>query len=351
MRSRAPAAAAAAFAALLGAGAMLGAPGAAAAPPPPPPETIRMSLGSIVPEGTPWSEELKLIKARVERESAGRIKVSLFLSGRRGSENDMLIELRRGKLHGAALSTGAVAAEIEELQSLEFPFLFRTPEEVDAVLEGPIGDKLEKLAEERGMVLATWGENGWRSIGTRGRPVRSPDDLRGVRVRAQESKINYEFWKTLDAAPTRIPLNEVMNALKTSVIDGFDQTPVYMSAAGWHTEIQYFSLTEHSYQGGCVIYHKPFLDGLPDDLRKIVLADALEAGRRNRAAVRAVNRDILKELEAAKVQVLRLSDKEREAFAARTRGIYDKFKDIPAGSLVPEIQKTLADIRATKPAR
>jgi TRAP-type transport system periplasmic protein len=309
----------------------------------PPPDPIRISFGSIVPEGTPWADELKAIKARLEKDGGGRVKVALFLGGRRGSENDMLVELRRGKLQGVAISTGSLAAEVPELQCLEFPYLLRTPEDVDFILEGPIGKKLIARAEEKGMTVATWGENGWRSVGTRDKAVRKPEDLKDLKVRAQESKINVEFWKAMGAAPTQIPLNEVMSALKTTVIDGFDQTPVYMSAAGWHGEIKHFTLTEHSYQGGVVVYNKRFLDSLPEDLRKIVLADAELQGRRNRENVRRMAREVEGELERGGIQVHRLTPEEHDAFVKRTAVVYDKFKDTEAGALVAEIRKALAE--------
>lgn len=318
------------------------------AEPPPPPDPIRISFGSIVPEGTPWADELVEIKGRLERDGGGRVKVSLFLGGRRGSENDMLAEVRRGKLQAVAISTGALAAEVPELQCLEFPYLLRTPGEVDAVLDGPIGQKLVKKAEEKGLVLATWGENGWRSIATRAKPVRTPDDLKDVRVRAQESRINVAFWNALGAAPTQIALPDVMTALKTTVIDGFDQTPVYMTAAGWHTEIQHFALTEHSYQGGVIVYNKRFLDGLPEDLRRIVLTDAEVQGRRNRANVRKLAVEIVRELEASGLEVHRPAERELEAFRERTKVVYGQFKDTEVGALVAEIQAFLAARRAAR---
>jgi TRAP-type C4-dicarboxylate transport system substrate-binding protein len=307
-----------------------------------------MGFGSIVPEGTPWADELKVIKARVEKESGGRMKVPLFLGGRRGSENDMLVEVRRGKLQGAALSTGSLAAEVPELQALEFPYLFENVDEVDAVLEGPIGATLVAKVAEKGLLMSIWGENGWRSIGTRSRPVRKPADVVDLKVRAQESRINVAFWKSLRASATQIPLNEVLSAIRTGVIDGFDQTPLYMVAAGWHAEIQHFSLTEHSYQGGGVIYNKRFVDALPDDLRAIVLADAALQGRRNRKAVREESARLLGELEKNKVQVHALSEAEKDAFREATRVVYEQEFGASTMALVREIRTFLEERRKAK---
>jgi tripartite ATP-independent transporter DctP family solute receptor len=308
----------------------------------PPPDPIRMAFGSIVPEETPWGQELREIKTRVEAAGTGRIKVALFLGGRRGSENEMMSEVRRGKLQGAALSTGAVALEVPDLMCLEFPFLFRDADEVDAVLDGPIGKTLQARCEEKGLVLAVFGENGWRSIATRRKAIHTPADVKDLKVRSQESEINKSFWTSLGAAPTPIPLNEVLSALQTGVIDGFDQTPIYMSAAGWHTQIQHLTLTEHSYQGGCVVYNKRFIDALPDDLRALVLKDGDVQGRRNRRNVREESKKAIAEFERQKIEVVRPTDAERDAFRERTRGVYDTFRDTEAGKLVARIQAQLA---------
>jgi len=314
----------------------------------PPPDPIRLAFGSIVPEKTPWADELQEIKSRVEKESGGRMKVAMFLGGRRGSENDMLAEVRRGKLQGAALSTGSVAAEVPELQALEYPFLFQDGDEVDAVLEGPIGDALVAKVEEKGLVMSIWGENGWRSIGTRTRAVTSVADVKGLKVRAQESRINVAFWKSLDAAATQIPLNEVLPAIKTGVIDGFDQTPLYMTAAGWHGEIQHFTLTEHSYQGGCVIYNKRFVDSLPEDLRELVLRDRVKQGRRNRQNVRALSSELAVEFEKNKITVHRLTEAQRAPFRDATKVVYEQDFGPETGKLVREIRSFLEARRVKK---
>lgn len=347
MRARAPRAipaiAAAALAALVLASAPL-APRAGAAPPPPDP--IRISFGTIAPDGTPWAEQMTRIKRRIEKESNGRVKVACYFNGRRGSEREMLTELRHGKLQGAGLSNAIIATEVPELAVLELPFLFRNDAEVDFVIDEVVGKDLEAKIAEKGIFLNFWAENGWRSIGTRTRAVHAPADAKGLKVRAQETPINVELWKRLEATPTEIPLNEVLSALQTGLIEGFDQTPVYMSAAGWHTQIKYYTLTEHVYQPACLVYNKRFIESLPDDLRKIVIGDGRAESAENRRRVRAMAADVVKELEAAKIEVIRLSDAEKDAFRAKVAGLPADFKESVGPALLEKVQKALEARRA-----
>lgn len=310
-----------------------------------PPEPIRISFGMIASEGTPWAEQALALKQRIERESQGRLKMSLFLSGRRGSEREMLTELRRGKLQSAGLSNATIAAEVPELAVLEMPFLFRTPDEVDHVIDEVVGKELEAKIAEKGIFLSFWAENGWRSIGTRSKPVRTPEDVVGLRVRAQESEVNQKLWECLRAQATPIPLNEVLSALQTGVIEGFDQTPVYMSAAGWHTQVKYFTLTEHSYQPAAMVFNKKFIDSLPDDLRKIVIGDPRAETRTSRRAVRAMNEELVREFEAAKIEVIRLSEAEQARFRERAEPVYDALRDKVGAALLDKVKAALAEYR------
>ena len=314
-----------------------------------PPDTIRLGYATIAPEGTPWADQLIEIKQRIEKESGGRVKVALFLGGRLGSEKEMLADLRRGKIQGAGLSNGVIASEVPEFSVLELPFLFRSNAEADHVIDDVVGDELVAKAAEKGLTLAFWAENGWRSVATRKKAVRKPEDLSGMRVRAQEVESNVELWKALGAQPTQIPLNDVRSALETGVIDGFDQTPVYMVAAGWHTQIKFYTLTEHNYQPAVCVYNKRFIESLPDDLKKIVLADPHREALENRRRVRAVAEDVVKGLTDVKIEVIRLSDAEKEAFRARAEPVYKLSTGASSTELLQKVQKALEEYRAKNP--
>ncbi len=340
--------AAAGAALVLGAGALFALFDARAGAAPPPPEPIRLSIGTIAPENTPWSEQIVEIKQRIERESGGRLKVALFFGGRRGSEAEMLAELRRGKLQAAAVSNGILTTVVPECGVLEMPFLFRDAAEADHVIDEVVGGELAAKLSEKGIVLNLWAENGWRSIGTRSKPVRRPEDVRGLRVRAQESAISVEFWKALGAAATPIPLNEVLSALQTGVIQGFDQTPVYMTAAGWHTQIQYYTLTEHMYQPACMVLNRRFLESLPEDLQKIVLGDPRAESLKNRARVRAAADELVAELAAQKIEVIRLTEAEREAFRAAVEPLYSTLRETVGPALLDRVRAALNRYRAQR---
>lgn len=309
-------------------------------------EPIRLRIGTIAPENTPWADALREIKERIERESGGRIRVTLYLGGIRGAESEMLTEVLRGKLHAAGLSNGTIATLVPAFQVLELPFLLRTPEEADHVIDRVIGPELERLALDKGLYLALWSENGWRSIATRSRPVRHPDDVRGLKVRAQESPVNVSFWKALGAEPVRIPLDEVLSALQTGVVEGYDQTPVYMTAAGWHTQIRYLTLTRHIYQPAALVFSRRYLDSLPEELRAIVLARSRQVTLQSRAAIRQANRELIEVLAAEGAQIIEPSPEALEAFEARSAPVYEELREAIGGEVIDRVRAALAEFRA-----
>lgn len=312
---------------------------------PPQEKPISIRFGTIAPAGTPWARQLQQLKKRIDDESNGRLRVRLSLGGIRGSEMKMLSDLRRGTLQGAGLSNGTIATAVTELLVLELPFLLRSPAEADYLIDEVIGRELEQKASAKGIVIAIWAENGWRSIGTRTRAVTSVADAKGLRVRAQETSVNRAFWDALSAKSIEIPLNEVLGALETGIVEGYDQTPIYMAAAGWYTQIKYLTLTEHIYQPAAVVFSKRFLEGLSPELRQIVLKGARAYSLENRQLVREQNMELVNELANEGIEVARLSPEAAAEFEKQTLVVYDRLRNIIGADLIDRVQSALRSYR------
>jgi TRAP-type C4-dicarboxylate transport system substrate-binding protein len=214
---------------------------------------ITLKLATIAPEGTPWAEQVADYKAQIEGESKGRLRIKPFLGGALGDENQTVGECRRGAIAMWGGTTGALATSVPEISVLELPYLFKRAEEADTVLDGPLREELRKRLAARGFVLVLWSENGFRSFGTKWGPVKLPSDLKGHRMRSQESLVHVETYRALGALPQPIAVTEVLPALQTGVVDGFDNTPLYTVAGRWHLASKHVSLSEHIYQPGAVL--------------------------------------------------------------------------------------------------
>jgi len=297
-----------------------------------------LKFGTVAPDNTPWSEELKAIQKRVAAESSGSIEIKTYLGGQLGGEIEILQGIRRGRIQGGGLTSGALASAIPELDLLEIPFIFESNEEADFVLDNYLFEPFKKLFEQKGLILVTWAENGWRDIATKSKPILKPSDLAGVKIRSQESKAHLGFWKKIGANAVPIAITEVLPSLQTGLVDGFDNTPLFTLAAELHTGIKFYSVTRHIYQPAAIVYSKVTWDKLSESERKILMGPGNTQAPPARKAVRALSEQLLGILRDSGVKVQELTSKERLAFKTTIQGLEQE--------LVPQLGGDSAKIYA-----
>lgn len=310
-----------------------------------------IKLATVAPEGTPWAEQLKTLRSRVEKESGGRLKLKAFLGGGLGDENVTASETKRGAIQIWGGSTAALATLVPELAFFELPYLFRNEQEADHVIDNVIHDDLEKLLASRGFVVLFWAENGYRSFGTTFGPVKTLEAIKGKKMRSQESEVHIEMYRALGASPVPIAVTEVLSSLQTKVVDGFDQTPLFTFAASWQQGIKHYTLTEAIYQPGVIVANKAWFDKLPPEDQKILRADAKGEAVRGRAGVRELAPLLVENFKNAGITVHTLSAEEKAALAKATEKVHEKWvagKGKSAAPLLKKVKAALAEYRKGK---
>ncbi len=259
---------------------------------------------TVAPADTPWANQLTTISKRIEKESKGRIDVKLFKGGTLGGEVETIRALRRGRIQGWGGSTASVAegARLPQLMLMELPFLFRNFKEADYILDKVVHDDYVKILAKKNFVMAQWHENGWRNFGSK-KPLNTLADLQKSKMRSQESPVHLAMYKALGVQAESIPVPEVLGALKTGMVDGFDNTLLFASAAGWHEGIKHYIISRHIYQPAVILYSKKFIKKLPPDLRKIVLGDEAAETKKGRDGVRKMREALVAIFKAAKIKV------------------------------------------------
>ncbi|RMG20529.1 MAG: TRAP transporter substrate-binding protein [Deltaproteobacteria bacterium] len=312
-------------------------------------EPIVIKVASIAPDGTPWAEQLRDWKRRLEKASGGRLKIKTYLGGALGDENVTVQETRRGAIQVFGGSTAALASSVPEIAVVELPYLFRDNSEVDYILDEVIFDDVSRILEARGFKMLFWAENGWRSMATRFGCVKTPEDLKGKKMRSQESDVHLEMYRALGASPVPIAATEVLSSLQTGVVEGFDNTPLFAFASSWYQGITHFTTTRHIYQPGIVVMSMKTYQSLPDDLKKIVVGDPKAEAVKGRKGVRALEPLLLENFGNAGKTVCEFPESSRKLFEARTRVVHDYFRKKrgkKASQLLDKIEKALAARRA-----
>lgn len=284
------------------------------------PKPIIMKVGSVAPEGTPWSEWLDGVKARIEKDSGGRIKLKLFIGGKLGGEKEMVEETRNGNIAIFGGGAGSVGSYVPEMLGLELPYLFATEAEADYVLD-KIRPQVTKLLEAKGFILVMWAENGWHGYGIKGKCVQTPDDLKGLKMRSQESYVHMETYKAFGASPVEMSVPEVLGALQTGTVDGYSNSPLLSQATSWYKGISHYSFTKHIYQPAIMVVSKKTFDALPDDLKKVMMVRTDE--RSGIEGVRALTEPLLDNFTAAKKTVCKLTPEQAKVWQEKAKPVWD----------------------------
>lgn len=281
-----------------------------------------IKVASVAPEGTPWSEWLDGVKARVEKESAGRIKLKLFLGSKLGGEKETAEETRNGNVGLWGGGVGSLGNYVPELVGLELPYLYASEAEADYVLD-KIRPQVSKLLEAKGFVMVMWAENGWHGYGIKGKCVTTPDDMKGLKMRSQESYVHMETYKAFGAAPVEMSVPEVLGALQTNTVDGYSNSPLLSQATSWYKGISHYTFTKHIYQPAILVLSKKVYDGLPADLQKIVNVRTEE--RSGIDGVRALTEPLLDNFTAAKKTVCKLTPEQTKVWQDKARPVWDVY--------------------------
>lgn len=283
---------------------------------------VTAKVGSVAPEGTPWAEWIDAIKARMDTNTKGKLKLKVFLGGKLGGEKEMVEETKNGNLHLFGGSTGSLASFVPELNVLELPFIFTSDAEADFVLE-KIRAQVARLLEAKGFVMVMWAENGWHGYGVKGKCVENVADMKGLKMRSQESYVHIETYKAFGASPVEMAVPEVLGALQTGTVDGYSNTPLFSFATSWYQGITHFTFTKHIYQPALMVISKKWFDQQPDDIKKELLVASEEAS--GRTGVRALSQPLLDNFTAAGKTVCKLTPEQTKAYSDKVKPVWDVF--------------------------
>ncbi len=309
-------------------------------------DKIKIKLGTVAPEGTPWSELMKRMKRRFKKQSDKRIKVKTYFGGRLGGEKEMVRETREGRIQLFGGSVSAIATIVPDLYVLEAPFLFDSSEEADFVLDKYAKPHVEKLLERGGFKFFQYSENGWHGLALKNTCVKSMDDLKGKKIRSQEAKIHLATFKALGANPVEMSVPEVLPALEQGTVNGFSNTPLFSFATSWYQGISHYTLTNHIYQPAMIIYSKKWFDKQPDDIKKILLDGVKGDQEFGRNGIRSIRQGLIDNFTKSKIEVCKVSPKLKAEMVKATSGIFGQF----CKEASPQGKKLCAAIVAGKKA-
>jgi len=310
------------------------------------PRLIRFGYG--LNEASNQGRAVKLFAEQVEKASGGKMKVRAIGAAALGPDTQMQQALIGGAQEMMVGSTATLVGISKEMALWDTPFLFNNAKEADAVLDGPVGQKVMAKLPEKGLVGLVYWENGFRNLTNSKRPVTKMEDLDGIKLRVMQNNVYLDSFKSLGANAVPLPFSELFSALETKTVDG-QENPFNTILSSKFFEVQkYLSVTNHVYSPWIVLVSKKWWDGLSKDEQK-VLQDAARASRDfERKDTRDEAGRALADLKAKGMQINELSPAE----SARMR---DKLTRVNASiaanvgmDLWQETQAAIAKVRSGK---
>lgn len=297
------------------------------------------------PKGHPLVMGMEKFAEIVTAKSGGKIKVNLFPGGVLGSDQANVSALQGGTLEMVTMNSGILASQVKDFSVYDFPFMFASTREADAVLDGPFGKKMHAKLEEKGLVGLTYWELGFRNITNSKRPLLKVEDIAGLKLRVIPNPINVDWVKALDANPTPLPFPEVYAALEQKAIDG-QENPVTVINANKFYEVQKFAaITNHQYNPQSVMISKKFWDTLSAAEKQIVQDAAVEAGKYQREQARSQVAAALDNMKKNGMQVTEFPAAEVLKFADRMKPVISKHAATAGEATVTELLAELAKLR------
>ena len=232
-----------------------------------------LQINSSLPEGSFAHVFLQEYEKRLEAAAPGEIEVQIFMSNTLGKEEDVLQGLALGT-HHASLSASAVSQINTRTAIFDLPYLFEDRPAVQTFAQSPAGQMLADGFEGTGMVLAAMWDNGFRQITNKVRPIVTPADLEGLKIRTPTNKQRVEMFNTLGANATPLSFGEVYSALDQGTIDGQENPAQVVDSAKLYEVQGYMSLSNHVYLP--TVFGEPYLASLDPALKETVLQVAQE---------------------------------------------------------------------------
>lgn len=296
-----------------------------------------LRLGHLQGENHPYHKGALKFKELVEKRSQGRIRIDIFPNSQLGNGRDQIEGVQLGSIHFHIGSVAPITNFAPKFNVLNLPYLFENREHAFRVLDGEIGREIAKGLEEKGIINLAYMENGWRHLTNNKVPIKTAEDVKGLKIRVQESPPYIAFMNVLNATPVPIPFGELYTALEQKVVDG-QENPLAQISLNKFNEVQsYLTLTAHNYDAAVFLTSKIVVERMPKDLQQVILESAKEAAEYEREVSMKEESKYLDELKKSGMNIEENPD--LDSFREAVRPVYKQFEKAIGKDLIERIEE------------
>lgn len=289
---------------------------------------IIIKFSHVVAKDTPKGKAAEKFKELAEAVTKGKVKIEIYPNSTLYKDKEELEALQLGAVQMLAPSLAKFGPlGVKEFELFDLPFIFADKKALAKITEGPIGRELLNKLDAKGILGLAYWDNGFKMMSSN-RPIHTPTDMKGLKMRIQASKVLDEQMRVLGANPQVMAFSEVYQALQTGVVDGAENPPSNLYTQKMHEVQKHLTVTNHGYIGYAVIVNKKFWDKLPADVRTQLENAMREASKYANTIAQQENDRALEAVKKAGTTTVYVpNEKEKAAWQA---------------ALLP-VQKTMAD--------
>jgi tripartite ATP-independent transporter DctP family solute receptor len=273
----------------------------------------------------PVSKGVQKFTEIVAAKSGGKLKIKEFPANQLGTEQQQQSALRGGTQEMQSPATTSLVGIVKDFGLVDFPFIVSTPQQADALLDGPLGTALLAKLPEKDLIGLGYWDLGFRNVTNSKRPITKGEDLSGIKIRVIPNPVYLETFKTFGANPVPLSFSELYTALETGAVDG-QENPFSVILSNKFNEVQkYLSVTNHTYSTNIILVSKKFWDKLSPTEQKILQEAAIEARDYQRKVSREQAQQAIADLRAKGMQVNEIPQAELARMREKTKPIAEKF--------------------------
>ncbi|MBW5801590.1 TRAP transporter substrate-binding protein [Halomonas elongata] len=296
---------------------------------------------NIHPPSYPNSVALESFAEEVAEKTEGRIEPKVYHNGVLGAQPDAIEQTRSGALNFANFNMGPMGPIVPATNILSLPFIFNSTEDMYRIMDGEIGGRFAEALAEKNLVALSWFGSGARSLYNTDHPVKTPDDVDGLKFRVMNNDLYVQMIDELGGNATPMAYSEVYQSLKTGVIDGAENNYPSYESSGHYEVAKYYSLTEHLILPECLCVAKSTWDEMSEEDQGIVREAAENAAQEQRKLWEERAQKSRELVLESGVEINEVDDK--AAFQDKMQPIYDDFVEEN-----PELETLVKDIQAAQ---
>ncbi|SEO41981.1 tripartite ATP-independent transporter solute receptor, DctP family [Salinihabitans flavidus] len=307
-------------------------------------------VSTVVPEPFPWGIAANRWADLVAERTEGRINMKIYPGVQlvQGDQTREFTAMRRGVIDMAVGSTINWSPQVKELNLFSLPFLMPDYAALDALTQGPVGERIFEILEDNGVVPLAWAENGFREVTNSKVEIRRPEDMEGLKMRVVGSPIYNDMFSAMGANPTQMSWADAQPALTTGAVDGQENPLTIYSVLNMH-ELGQTNVTLWHYVADPLIFavNQEVWDSFTAEDQEILRSAAVDAGAHGievaREGLTEDDPSLIEEIRGYGVNVVSLTEEERQAFVDITRPVYEEWTDVIGADLVEMAEESIAN--------